>query len=155
MNRRVASLVLGVLFTVAAVAAMRGTAGATSVQGAINFEGFEIWQFQCTSSLTHCMQVSVCDDQAGSSDMWEVSLGVYSPATLLGQGGSEAAHTGECSYPVYVCRPGVTHGAMKALVSVNHPVGVGLHAYDLHGYCSDAHGNILPAAGTKLDIKGF
>jgi len=153
MKTGIARLALAVLFTAATMAA-HGTAGAAVVTSSLDVNDVDIWDFQCTSSLTHCMRVHVCDDWAGTDDVWEVTVGVYYPTTLLGQGDTAGDYYGNCSAVISVCRPGATaHAPMKALVTINHPWGPGKDGYDLYASCHDVNGIPLPASGTKLQIK--
>jgi hypothetical protein len=156
MTRKRLAVVLSTTLAIVAMLAISATAVHAITQTAtLDVEGVDIYQFQCTSSLTHCMQASVCDFAVSSSDTWEVTLAVYSPTTLLGRGDTDLVHatgSGGCTSTVEVCRPNLTHGVMKAFVSVNHPDGVGNY-YTVTVDCRDVSGALLPDANTKLTIK--
>ena len=160
MNKRAIMMAMTRLFA-AAMLTLFGAApaAAMTVGGAMDGGDVDIWQFECTSSLTHCMHVSVCDQYWGSPDTWEVTIGVYSPTTLLGRGSSASNTYGgggpyACTPTASVCRePATNHGPMKALVNVNHPFFGGDGFYDLAASCTDVNGYGLPGTSTKLTVK--
>lgn len=143
-------------FFLAMTLALTGGANAAVVLGTGNVGTTDIFDFQCTSPLTHCMVTTVCDEIPWSADTYEVTIGVYSPLTMVGQGNSATASPGpgQCSWVASVCRtPASAHGAMKALVNVNHPLGVSVGLYQLSASCYDASSNMLPDSTTKLINK--
>ena len=151
MRRNIVFLLAGV--AVAAVPLLHGAASAAAMSSALKVQSVDIWQMQCTSSLTACMRVQVCDAAAGTDDDWEVTIGVYAPAALLGKGGTAAVITGHCSPEVSVCRVPHSLGVMKALVNINHPGGDGDDTYTLVARCIDQQGQPLPDNHTILNLK--
>jgi len=146
------SVVLAIILSVAGVPGMRGVASATSVHGAVALNGVDIWQFQCTSPQTKCILAQVCDAVAGSLDKWVVTMDIYSPTMLFGNGDTAWAETGACGV-VEVCRIPSSHGPIKAFVNINHVFGGDFDGYEMSGACLDADGNTLPNSTAKFMPK--
>src|SRR5262249_45461906 len=104
-----------------------------------------------------CMGVRLCDTDA-NADKWQVTLALYSPLTLVGKASTATLTTdgvANVCMPsfVTVCRGGTSHGPMKALVTVTHPLGGAASPYNLITSCTDDHNVELPGVNTKITVK--
>src|SRR5262245_45693326 len=152
MNKTITMLLASVLFA-AGVPVLHGVASATTANGTVALFDVDIWQLQCNSTLTACIDAQLCDGSASSVDEWWITLDVYAPTTLQGKGATNIVNTGDCAQ-VGGCRVPPSHRPMKAFVNIHHVAGgSGADTYTLTGQCRDKDGNILPDSGTKLTGK--